>query len=75
MGKVKQMIMDQEERFWDIALSTIFQCERRIEFVSKMTEHFHLMRPMSDQEIYSELFDAWNEHQSNYEEENRNGRV
>ena len=31
MGKVKQMIMDQEERFWDIALSTIFQCERRIE--------------------------------------------
>tara|TARA_A100001015_G_scaffold278788_1_gene339298 strand:- start:68 stop:289 length:222 start_codon:yes stop_codon:yes gene_type:complete len=73
MGKVKQMMMDQEVEFWDKALSTIFQCERRIDFVSKMIEHFHLMRPMSDQEIYSELFDAWNEHQSNHAEENRDG--
>ena len=71
MGKVKQMMMDQEVEFWDKALSTMFESETRNEFVSKMMPHFHLMRPMSDQEIYSELFDAWNEHQSNYAEENR----
>ena len=69
MGKVKQMIMDQEVKFWDIALSTLLESERRIEFVTKMMPHFHLMRPMSDQEIYGELSNAWSEHQSNYAEE------
>ena len=71
MGKVKQMMMDQEDKFWSIALSTIFESERRTEFVAKMMPHFHLVRPMSDQDIMGELNDAWYEHQSNYAEENR----
>lgn len=71
MGKVKQMMMDQENKFWSIALSTIFESETRAEFASKMSEHFHLLRPMSDQDIMEDLSDAWYEHQSNYAEENR----
>jgi len=57
MSKLKQMVMDQEQRFWEIAESTIFKSKSRIDFVSKMNKHFHLMRPMSDQEIYSVLSD------------------
>ena len=74
MGKVKQMMMDQEVEFWDKALSTMFESERRTEFVAKMMPHFYLVRPMSDQDIMGELNDAWYEHQSNYVEENKNGR-
>ena len=70
MGKVKQMMMDQEVEFWDKALSTMFESERRTEFVTKMMPHFHLVRPMSDQDIMGELNDAWYEHQSNHAEEN-----
>ena len=71
MGKVKQMMMDQEVEFWDKALSTMFESETRNEFVSKMMPHFHLVRPISDQDIMGELNDAWYEHQSNHAEENR----
>ena len=73
MGKVKQMMMDQEVTFWDKALSTMFESETRSEFVTKMMPHFNLVRPMSDQDIMGELNDAWYEHQSNYVEENKNG--
>ena len=45
MGKVKQMMMDQEVEFWDKALSTMFESETRNEFVSKMMPHFNLVRP------------------------------
>jgi hypothetical protein len=40
MGKVKQMMMDQEVEFWDKALSTMFESETRSEFVSKMMPHY-----------------------------------
>ena len=73
MGKVKQMMMDQEVEFWDKALSTMLESETRSEFVTKMMPHFNLVRPMSDQDIMGELNDAWYEHQSNHAEENKNG--
>ena len=71
MGKVKQVMMDQEVEFWDKALSTMLESETRNEFVTKMMPHFNLVRPMSDQDIMGELNDAWYEHQSNYAEESR----
>ena len=70
MGKVKQMMMDQEVEFWDKALSTMLESETRNEFVSKMMPHFHLIRPMSDQDIMGQLSDGWDDHQSNYAEQN-----
>ena len=71
MGKVKQMMMDQEVEFWDKALSTMFESETRSEFVTKMMPHFNLVRAVSEQDIVGELNDAWYEHQSNHAEENR----
>ena len=49
----------------------MLESETRNEFVTKMMPHFHLIRPMSDQDIMGELSDGWDDHQSNYIEENK----
>ena len=55
MSKLKQMVMDQEQRFWEIAESTIFKSDSLNNFVEEMTEHFHLIRPRTDYEIHKKL--------------------
>ena len=62
-------ILDNVDKFWDIADKTIGECETLQEFTDKMVEHGDLLSGSSESDfIEDSLYDAWQEKQSKYRE-------
>ena len=63
MGRMKDMLFDMEEEFYDIAEKTIGSCECYEEFVFEMADHSHLVPLITDEmEFNSILSDCWNDY-------------
>lgn len=61
------LIEDNVNKFYDIAESTIGECEHVSEFTAKMAEHTNLLSGSSDSEHFEDaLAEMWNEYWSNY---------
>tara|TARA_Y100000004_G_C8889718_1_gene401414 strand:- start:487 stop:690 length:204 start_codon:yes stop_codon:yes gene_type:complete len=59
MGKVKEMAMDNEDKWFDIAGSKIGGCETIAEFMIAMEPHRDLMAHFTDRELDELQCDAW----------------
>ena len=60
MGRVKAMIMDQEEIFWGKAYNLIGECESFQEFEGTMYQnHYDLIDHYGWDDIYFELKEFW----------------
>lgn len=67
MAKVKSLIMDTEERFWERAEDIVFEYPNFLDFEEVMKTHKHLVKscPTWDdiretlEEIYCESHDDW----------------
>ena len=66
MGRVKAMLMDQEEKFFAICDDTVSECETIQEFRSKVHQHFGLVSHMDEEEIEEGISWTWNEFWSEY---------
>ncbi|SVB69270.1 uncharacterized protein METZ01_LOCUS222124 [marine metagenome] len=62
-------ILDNVDKFWDIAENTIGECESLQEFTDKMLKHGDLLAGSGEsQYIEDSLYEAWQEKQSKYRE-------
>jgi hypothetical protein len=68
MGRVKAMMMEQEEKFQDEAANIIGECETWHEFTSRMESHMHLVEMHSMSEIMDILAENWSEYWSEHQE-------
>ena len=66
MGKVKAMAMDNEDKWFDIANSTIGGCDCLGAFTQQMEPHRDLMAQYTDQELHEIACEAWGEYWSEY---------
>ena len=61
---------NKEDKFWELAESTILKCTKHDEFLSEMKKHFKYIRTASqrfmvgDSEIMFELSDFWHKNKS-----------
>ena len=62
MGRMKELVMEMEERFWDHAIDLVYECEVVEDFLSEVGEHRHLLPMHSDSEFTEVVVDAWNEY-------------
>lgn len=74
MGKYKNYLMEQEDRYWEIADKEIGNCESLGEFMQAMDRHKDLLTFIpqdEDPELYIEdmLSDMWSEKWSKYQEQ------
>lgn len=65
MGKMKALAMDNEDKWFDIATSTISGCEFVGEFMQQMEPHRDLMAHYNDQELHDIFHEAWGEFWNN----------
>lgn len=67
MGKVKAMMMDMEEQFFDEALAAIQGCEHIEEFIAGCDKSKHLVSHMfsNDVEYVDYMSEMWSEYWSN----------
>ena len=68
MGRVKAMMMEQEEKFQDEAANIIGECETWHEFASRMESHMHLMDHVPLSDLMDILAEDWNEYWSEHQE-------
>lgn len=61
MGKMKALAMDNEDKWFDIAASTISGCEFVGEFMQQMEPHRDLMAHYNDKELNEISHEAWGE--------------
>ncbi len=60
-------ILDNVDKFWDIADKTIGECETLQEFTDKMVKHGDLLAGSGEaNDIEDSLYYAWEEKQSKY---------
>tara|TARA_R100000234_G_scaffold50269_1_gene30128 strand:- start:412 stop:669 length:258 start_codon:yes stop_codon:yes gene_type:complete len=74
MGKYKNYLMEQEDRYWEIADKEIGNCESLGEFMQTMARHKDLLTFIpqdEDPEVYIEdmLSDMWSEKWAKYREQ------
>tara|TARA_R100000329_G_scaffold123223_1_gene101789 strand:+ start:2289 stop:2552 length:264 start_codon:yes stop_codon:yes gene_type:complete len=74
MGKFKNYLMEQEDRYWEIADREIVACESLGEFMQTMDKHKNLLTFIpqdEDPEVYIEymLSDMWSEKWAKYQEQ------
>jgi hypothetical protein len=62
MGKMKELVMDMEEKFWDECSDRVGGCERLDDFISEISEHRHLLPLHSDNEFLEIITEAWNDY-------------
>jgi len=68
MGRLKNHLIELEDKFWSIAEETVSGCERFEDFVSEMSEHSRLMPLVADENEFSDMLnDAWNDYWSEYQ--------
>ena len=74
MGKFKNYLMEQEDRYWEIADKEIVTCESLGEFMQTMDRHKDLLTFIpqdEDPEVYIEgmLSDMWSDKRAKYQEQ------
>jgi len=75
MGRVKAMMMEQEENFEDKALNIVDECETWHQFSSRMESHMNLVDHMGMDDVISMLTNIWVEHQETIAKEAYSGMV
>ena len=75
MGRVKAMMMEQEENFEDKALNIVDECETWHQFSSRMESHMNLVDHMGMDDVISMLTNIWVEHQETLAKEAYSGMV
>ena len=75
MGRVKAMMMEQEENFEDKALNIVDDCETWHQFSSQMEGHMDLVNHMGLDDVISMLTKIWVEHQETIAKEAYSGMV
>ena len=75
MGRVKAMMMEQEENFEDKALNIVDECETWHQFSSRMESHMNLVDHMGMDDVISMLTNIWVEHQETIVKEAYSGMV
>ena len=75
MGRVKEMMMEQEEKFQDEAANIIGECETWHEFASRMESHMDLVNHMGLDDVMNMLAEIWTEHQESAGKEAYGGVV
>lgn len=75
MGRVKAMMMEQEENFEDKALNIVDECETWHQFSSRMESHMNLVDHMGMDDVISMLTNIWVEHQEMLAKEAYSGMV
>ncbi len=68
MGRVKAMMMEQEEKFQYEAVNIIGECETWHEFTSRMESHMHLVEMHSLSETMDLMSEMWAEYWSEYKD-------
>ena len=68
MGRVKAMMMEQEEKFQDEAANIIGECETWNEFTTRMESHMHLVELHSLSETMDLMSEMWAEYWSDYKD-------
>lgn len=72
MGRVKQMVMDQEEQFYDIAQEIIGECGTYLEYENHLErKHKKLVPHLCWDEMRDEILDYWYEYQYKFVEGGR----
>ena len=62
MGRMKAMMMEQEEKFQDEAANIIGECETWHEFTTRMESHMHLVELHSLSETMDLMSEMWAEY-------------
>ena len=75
MGRVKAMMMEQEENFEDKALNIVDSCETWHQFSSQMEGYMDLVNHMALDDVISMLAKIWVEHQETIAKEAYSGMV
>ncbi len=75
MGRVKAMMMEQEENFEDKALNIVDSCETWHQFSSQMEGYMDLVNHMALDDVISMLTKIWVEHQETLAKEAYSGMV
>ena len=75
MGRVKAMMLEQEENFEDKALNIVDECETWHQFSSRMESHMNLVDHMGMDDVISMLTNIWVEHQETIAKEAYSGMV
>jgi len=70
MGRMKAMMMEQEEKFQDEAANIIGECETWHEFTSRMESHMHLVELHSLSETMDLMSEMWAEYWSDHKDVN-----
>ena len=68
MGRVKDMCMDMEEKYYSLAIDNVSDCHHIEEYIKKMSAHSHLIDWRDDWKEWSHeiLTENWNEYWSKY---------
>ena len=66
MGRVKALLMDEEEKFFEICDDTVSECESIQEFRARTYQHFNLVPHMDEEEMEEIISETWNEFWSKY---------
>jgi len=75
MGRVKAMMMEQEELFDEKAVMVADECETWHEFSSKMESYMDLVNHMGLDDVMNMLAEIWTEHQESAGKEAYGGVV
>ena len=75
MGRVKAMMMEQEENFEDKTLNIVDSCENWHQFSSRMEDYMDLVNHMALDDVISMLAAIWGEHQETIDKEAYRGEV
>ena len=75
MGRVKAMMMEQEDLFDEKAVMVADECETWHEFSSKMESHMDLVNHMGLDDVMNMLAEIWTEHQESIAKEAYGGMV
>ena len=75
MGRVKAMMMEQEENFEDKALNIVDECETWHQFSSRMEGYMDLVNHMALDDVINMLTKIWVEHQEMLAKEAYSGMV
>jgi len=71
MSNIKQLVMENEDKFWDIAYRLMGEHEMFIDFEHDLyTNHEHLVSHLNWEDISDNLQEHWNDHCQKYAEMN-----
>ena len=70
--RIKDLIIENEEKFWDIAQKIIGEYESFIDFEYELyMNHHHLVEHLHWEDVSDNLHDGWNDYQQKFADMNR----